>query len=55
MTILSSLLNDSDPEIRRAAAGSLISLGQHLGRDHEYRDSPLSDDEAAAAKQRTIN
>ncbi|MEO9593981.1 MAG: HEAT repeat domain-containing protein [Rhodopirellula bahusiensis] len=51
MTTLSSLLNDSDREIRRAAAGSLISLGQHLGRDHEYRDSPLSDDEAAAANQ----
>jgi hypothetical protein len=44
-------LNDTDTEVRNAAAASLISLGQQLGRDHAYRGSPLSDDELNAAKQ----
>ena len=51
MAVLIGLLNDGDTEVRNAAAASLISLGQHLGRDHAYGASPLSDDELNAARQ----
>jgi HEAT repeat protein len=51
MSVLVDLLRDGDPEIRKAAASSLVSLGQQLGRDHSYRGSPLSDDEKNAARK----
>ncbi|ELP31403.1 hypothetical protein RBSWK_04673 [Rhodopirellula baltica SWK14] len=51
VAVLVDLLHDTDTDVVKAAATSLVTLGQHLGRDHEYRETPLTEDELAAAQK----
>lgn len=49
--VLTELLGDVDDKVRKAAATSLVSLGQRLGIDYQNSSSPLSSDELKAARR----